>query len=247
MLSPKVLLLQIRKEQLVREEELSSFAHYTGIAKNQFDVLNVFDSPEFEPSVVEPYDAVFVGGASGTSVLQPYKFSFISYCLRLLVHCIDISKPVFASCYGFQLAVIALGGTIIRDPSPVELGTPLISVTEAGKSDPLFHNTPNPFYAISVHQEKALDLPDCCELLAYTDLCVHAFRVKQKPFWAVQFHPEVDNKILKERLGIYKSHYTKDEAHFEEVVSCIQATPDSHLLLKKFTHFIHKKEISKIK
>ena len=234
--TPKVVLLQIRQEASVREEELSSFSQYSGIPKTHISVLNVFDTPQFKPDRVNQYDALFVGGASGTSVLQPDKFPFIKYCINLLLHCIEISKPVFASCYGFQLAVVALGGTIIRDASPVEMGTPAISLTPAAKTDTVFQNIPNPFHAISVHQEKALSLPNSCELLAYTDLCAHAFKVKNHPFWAVQFHPEVNKAILTERLGIYKSLYTRNELHFQEVVSNVVSTPHSHRLLLEFVN-----------
>jgi GMP synthase (glutamine-hydrolysing) len=231
---PKMLLLQIRKEEKVRQEELSSFIQYSGLSHEQIDVLNVFDTPQFESTIIDPYDGLFVGGASGSSVLQPDDFAFIQPCIELLLYCIQKNIPVFASCYGFQLAVIALGGEIIRDEALFEMGTPPISLHESAKEDLLFHDVPNPFHAISVHQEKALQVPDNCTELAYTDICVHAFKVIDKPFWAVQFHPEVDKKILCERLGIYKHIYTKGNEHFMEVLAGVVDTPHSNDLLKKF-------------
>jgi len=230
----RVLMLQIRKEEQVRQEELSSFARYSKLSIEQFDVLNVFDTEHFHPDVVEKYDGVFVGGASGTSVLEPERFSFLQDCFNLLLHCIDINKPVFASCYGFQMAVIALGGEIIRDEELFEMGTPLISLSDASKDDPLFCDVPNPFPAVSVHHEKALELPRNCELLASTDICVHAFRVGSKPFWACQFHPEVDKDIITERLAVYKHIYTNGDEHFREVIDSVVDTPESNALLEKF-------------
>ena len=41
----KILLLQIREDQKVRQEELESFAKYSELDITQFEVLNVFDKP----------------------------------------------------------------------------------------------------------------------------------------------------------------------------------------------------------
>ena len=67
-----------------------------------------------------------------------------------------------------------------------------------------------------------------------TDLCAHAFKVKNHPFWAVQFQPEWNKAILTERLGIYKSLYTRNELHFQEVASNAVSTPHAHRLLLEF-------------
>ena len=234
----KILLLQIREEEEIRDEELASFARFSHLSVKQFDILNVFDTPLFSADIVEPYDALFVGGASGSSVLEGDGLPFFSNCVKLLQYCIEIDKPVFASCYGFQLTVIALGGEIIRDEETFELGTPQIYLTESARVDPLFCNVTNPFYAVSVHHEKALALPACCELLAYTDICLHAFKVVGKSFWACQFHPEVDQEVIRIRLGVYKHIYTEDEEHYYEVINSVLPTPYSNGLLKSFINYI---------
>ncbi|WP_315981349.1 hypothetical protein [Aliamphritea spongicola] len=105
----KTLLLQIRDSPQVREEELQSFATLSGLARSQIDVLNVFDTPDFPATAADGYDALWVGGASEANVLKPDEFTFIDPCLRLIRHCADTGLPVFASCFGFQLAVLALG------------------------------------------------------------------------------------------------------------------------------------------
>ena len=55
----KVLLLQIRRDQQVRREEHESFCDYSGLAKPQVDIHNVFDKPHFEPNIVDGYAAGF--------------------------------------------------------------------------------------------------------------------------------------------------------------------------------------------
>jgi len=231
---PRILLMQIRDQARVREEEYESFLTYSGLESSQLDVLNVFDIPDFGPEVLEGYDALFVGGASEASVLEPHNYPFVMPGVALLRYCIEASVPVFASCFGFQLAVLALGGTIVRDDADYEMGSPPISLTPAAAEDILFRDTPDQFPAISVHMERAPELPENCELLAYTEACPHAFKVHDKPFWAFQFHPEVDRKTLVERLTIYKAKYTDDDGQLDEVLESAQETPESNELLRKF-------------
>lgn len=230
----RVLLLSIRDEKTTREEEHRSFALYSGLMQAQIDVLNVFTTPYFVPEVVLDYDALFIGGASEASVLEPNTYPFVEAGQRLIKFCISRGVPVFASCFGFQLTVLALGGEIMRDKSDFEMGTLPISLTRESRSDPLFHDTPDGFLAVSVHQEKALVTPPGCDLIAKTDECIHVFRVKNRPFWAFQFHPEVDKATLVSRLTIFKERYTEDESHLMEVLAAARETPESNILVRKF-------------
>lgn len=230
----RVLLLSIRDEKTTRDEEHRSFALYSGLMQEQVDVLNVFTEPDFVPDVILDYDALFIGGASEASVLEPDTYPFVRAGQQLIKFCICRSVPVFASCFGFQLTVLALDGEILRDKSDFEMGTLPISLTRKSRSDPLFHDTPDGFLAVSVHQEKALVTPPGCDLIAQTDECVHVFRVRNKPFWAFQFHPEVDKPTLVSRLTIFKERYTEDEDHLMEVLAAVRETPESNILLRKF-------------
>jgi GMP synthase (glutamine-hydrolysing) len=230
----KLLLLQIRDDPRVRIEERESFARFAGIPVEHVDVLNVFDTPQFDREVVDAYDALLVGGASEASVLEPETYNFLEPSQTLLRYCVEISKPVFASCFGFQLAVIAFGGSIVRDQNGFEMGTLPIDLTEAAAGDPVFGGIPAGFRAVSVHKERATVLPADCELLAYTKACPHAFRISGKPFWAFQFHPELDRPTLVERLKIFSADYTDGGNHLQEVLDSIVETPDSNRLVANF-------------
>ena len=232
----RVLLLQIRNEASVREEEYRSFLKYSGLHADQLDTLNAFATPIFGPEVLTGYDALFVGGASEASVLEPGSYPFVASGIALLKYCATTSLPVFASCFGFQLAILALGGTIVRDTKHYEMGTPLISLTPAAANDVLFRDFPNEFPAVSVHMERATDVPKQCELLAVSPACPHAFKLKTKPFWAFQFHPEVDKATLVERLTTYRQKYTGNDLHLAAVLRNAVETPHSNGLLRKFVN-----------
>lgn len=230
----RLLLLQIRDNERVRREELDSFALHTGLKTEQIEILNVFDTPHFAPHSIGGYDALLVGGASEASVLEPETYPFIKSGQDILLYSIDKEIPVFASCFGFQLAVVALGGQVVRDTENFELGVIPIQLSEAARHDPIFAGVPDNFMAVSVHQEKTTELPAGCELLAYTDQCIHSFRVSGKPFWTFQFHPEVDRPTIVERLTIYKDRYTKNDEHLAEVLAATVDTPESNALMGSF-------------
>ncbi|WP_428037052.1 glutamine amidotransferase-related protein [Amphritea sp.] len=230
----KILLLQIRDGEQVRREEHHSFADYCGVVPKQIDILNVFDTPEFPQTAADDYDALLVGGASEANVLRPEQYGFIQGCQDLIKHCAETGKPVFASCFGFQLAILALGGEILNKDVGFEMGAIPIRVADGAADDPLFHDTPDGFFAVSVHRQFAQTIPSSCQLLAYTDECIHSFKLKGKPFWAFQFHPEVDKATLIERLTFYKAHYTDGDGQLDRVLSAAVETPESNILVRKF-------------
>ncbi len=229
-----ILLLQIRDNRNVRVEEHQSFANFSKIEPHQIEILNVFDTPSFKPNLIDNYDALYVGGASEANVLEPKKYPFIKNCIELLRYAAEISKPTFASCFGFQLAVLAFGGIILNKDKDYEMGTVKISLTDKAKSDLVYQGIQDRFPAVSVHRQYASTIPEPLEILAYTGQCVHSFKYKNKPLWAFQFHPEVDRNTLVKRLTIFSRHYTDNAEHLKEVLGSAVETPESNILLGNF-------------
>ena len=230
----KILLLQIRDDVIVRKEELESFAKYSKLELEQFTVLNVFDTPNFNEDVLDGYDALYVGGASEANVLEPKRYKFVNDCISLINHAGESGVPTFASCFGFQLAVLAFGGTILSKDEDYEMGSIPITLTNLAEIDPVFKGTSDEFPALSIHRQYAIELPSNLDLLAYTNQCLHSFKLRNKPLWAFQFHPEVDRATVFKRLAIYKDAYTDSEDQFQKVLDSLVETPESHNLMLNF-------------
>lgn len=231
----QILLMQIRDDDHTRVEEFNEFVRFSGLHPSQLTVLNVFETPDFEPSCMAGFDALFIGGSSDASVTKPDRYPFVVSAQTLLLHCLDAHIPVFASCFGFQVAVVALGGEVQVDKANMEMGTYPMQLTEVAQQDPLFEDVPTGFWAVSGHQERAMTLPEQAVLLAYTDRCpYHAFRIADRPFYAFQFHPEIDPPDLAARITRYKERYLDGDDHLEQVVQSLQATPIANQLIGKF-------------
>ena len=103
--------------------------------------------------------------------------------------------PTWGSCWGVQVATVALGGAVRRNPRGRELGVArAITATAAGRSHPLLAKRPSVFDALCSHIDEIEQLPPGAEVLAQNELCaIQALAVELPPksiFFGTQYHPE---------------------------------------------------------
>ena len=107
--------------------------------------------------------------------------------------------PVLAVCFGHQLVGEALGGRVERNPQGPERGTVEVTLTEAGRHDPLFAGLPARILVQQTHEDALVAPPpaDRATLLATNETCAwQAFAAG--PFLrAVQFHPEMGAETMR--------------------------------------------------
>jgi len=232
----KILLMQIREDEITLQEEIHEFMRYGDLEREQITLLNVFNSPDFASNIIDDYDALFVGGSSDASVIELHAYPFVSECKGLMRYCFDNDVPVFASCFGFQLAIEEFGGSVILDKDNMEMGIYEIFLNDAASDDPLLCDTPKSFYAVSGHKERANKIPNNAIALGHSQLCpFHIVRLKDKPFYCFQIHPEVDRDDLIKRITRYRKRYFEDEAELQRMMDhSVQPTPHANALVKKF-------------
>lgn len=155
--------------------------------------------------------AVFFGGSGAYSVLDDV--DWIHQTIELMLHVVKWQIPAYASCFGFQGLSMALGGTVVHDESLTEMGSVELDLTDAGAQCALFSSLPNPFWAQQGHHDHVLKLPSGVTLLAQGhQVQLQAFRVDGAPFWASQFHPELNLQRTIERFVHYAAHYLDGDA-----------------------------------
>jgi GMP synthase (glutamine-hydrolysing) len=103
--------------------------------------------------------------------------------------------PVWGSCWGLQVATVALGGSVRRNPRGRELPIArAITVTDAGRMHPLLASRPPVFDALCSHLDEVETLPPNAEILASNELsAVQAMAVRTPwggSFFGTQYHPE---------------------------------------------------------
>lgn len=236
----RLLLLQIRDpDDPIIDEERSSFADKAGLEIEQIRLHNLLDGPPTRAEV-EACDGLLIGGSGDYYVSKGHLPAF-DELMRFFREVADRAYPTFASCFGFQLLIQALGGRIVHDPAHTELGTLELTLTEAGRNDPLLGTLPPTFYAQLGHKDRADELPSGFENLVTSELCrFQAFRVPNKPIWATQFHPELDSHTNKSRylryLEGYAEHLTEEER--KETLENYRDSPETGELLKRFIELV---------
>jgi len=230
----KVCLVQIRIKEDILNEEATSFVDATGLQTDQVLVVNPI-LKGLDHSLLNEVDAVLIGGSGAYSVTKDYDWtqdlhSFVSAI-------IDRGVPCFGSCWGHQFLARVLGGEVINDESRAEMGTHEVFLTSNGKEDSLLSTLPDFFLAQMGHQDRVSVLPSTCVELANSKIAPYqSFKVKDKPVYGTQFHPELSAANEKKRLEAYRDAYPamKESDTFQTVYDNVRDTPEVSQLLKSF-------------
>jgi len=101
------------------------------------------------------------------------------------------SFPVLGICAGHQFMANFFGGK--AEPSKIpEFGK--VELTLLNDGCLLFEGVPKKSVVWESHNDEVTKLPDGFELLAESDSCkIQAMKHKNKPFYGLQFHPEVEH------------------------------------------------------
>jgi GMP synthase (glutamine-hydrolysing) len=101
----------------------------------------------------------------------------------------EFHGPIMGICVGLQLMAIHCGGK--AGPSKVpEYGLAKVRVIE---EDDLFKGLPKEFLVWESHNDEVKEAPDF-KVLAVSENCsVQAVKHLKRPYYGVQFHPEVNN------------------------------------------------------
>ncbi len=130
--------------------------------------------------------------------------------------------PFLGCCYGVGTLGKHAGGTVDttygEKPGPIT-----VTLTEEGAADPLLAGLPEEFLAYVGHKEGLTVPPEGAVILATGERCpTQMFRLGRHQY-ATQFHPELDQDGLLERLRIYAHHGYMEAHEAEDVFARIRA------------------------
>lgn len=235
----KILLIQLRKDLYTKQEEYLRFLVAGHLRPAQMDVWDVFYEPDFDKKQLDHYDAVFMGGSSDDPDNEVYfsekEYPFVPAVLSAIKHIRSIGKPFLASCMGFHMVNQALGGEIVIDVPGRESGVYDLSLNEEGRQDPIFVGLPDTFPVVSYHKKRAVSIPEGMVNLGSTESCpYHVIRDKDKPFYAFQFHPELDKGTVIRWSRRYAEKYYLTEEFIKDMENNFQDTGVASSLIGRF-------------
>ena len=235
MTQPRYRLLQAREaDEPTRAEEHAAFADKLGIPADaiaSFDLLT--ERPTFD-RVTAGVDAVLVGGSGrfGINDDTPWLPAFIDVLGELAAR----DYPTFASCFGFQGLVVALGTSVVSDPTCSEVGTYEVSTCTAAASDPVFSFLPAHFAAQMGHKDSAAALPSGAVHLVQSNRCAYQAIRLGNNVYATQFHPELSCADNRQRFQRYFTEYSAafGEQEARSILDAFRPSPEAVQLLPRF-------------
>ncbi|ATG50703.1 glutamine amidotransferase [Brachybacterium vulturis] len=156
---------------------------------------------------------------------------------RILDQVIAQDIPFLGACYGIG----TLGthqGALIDKVHGEPLGAVEVTLTEAGRQDPLIREArlPETFTGLVGHKEAVNTLPEHATVLASGKTSpVQMFRVGTRQY-ATQFHPELDIPSIIERARAYRDHGYFSPDEMEDVFDALrgETADDPPRLLRAF-------------
>jgi len=220
------LLVATRAEDVAADAEYAAFCRYGGLDPEQLHRVRLEQGPL--PAVdLDDYSGVLVGGGPFNSSDPAEQKSSVqrrveSELAGLLDQIVARDFPFLGACYGVGTLGVHQGAVIDRTyAEPISAVT--ITLTEAGRRDPLLADLPPSFDAFVGHKEACSVLPPDAVLLASSATCpVQMFRVREN-LYATQFHPELDLPGIITRIGVYRDYgYFQPKEH-DDVVAGVRS------------------------
>ncbi|GAA4425431.1 glutamine amidotransferase [Georgenia halophila] len=214
------LLVATRTEDAAADGEYAAFLHYSGL--DECDLVRVRVESNPLPDIdLDDWSGIMLGGSPFTSSIPVEHKSDTQRRVEhelggLLERLVDADFPFFGACYGVGTLARHLGA-VLDDTYAEPIGPITVEVTDDGAADPLLDGFPSAFTAYVGHKEAVTKLPPRAVLLGRGEVCpVQMFRVGNN-LYGTQFHPELDEPGIIERIGIYRDAGYFDPAEQAEV------------------------------
>ena len=223
-----ILLVQFRTDQS-GWHEIKCVYEATGLAHNNIAIVNAANEKTSAEDIIDEAnkaDLVLLGGVGESGFeaeTDKAKKAFLAAKRKMepvIEHLTYECIPTLGLCFGHQLIADILGGKVTEDSTLAETGIAKICLTEKGKSDKLLQSMDECFPAVVGHKVSVTDLPDNCTKLAESDCCpIQAFRF-QDVIYGFQFHPELTEETLNDRLEMYPEYKNYDlENSFDQPIT----------------------------
>ena len=154
--------------------------------------------------------------------------------------------PIFGSCWGLQVLVVAMGGEVETNKNGREVGIGrAIKLNRVGQDHAMYLEKDCIFDVVSVHTDHVVKIPDNSVLLASNEMSeVQALELNggSAVCWGVQYHPEFSLSNMADILDVYGPETVRvgvfpDMTYLEsmiEAMRCVNSDKDRYDLRRLY-------------
>ena len=148
------------------------------------------NTASFDEIVKDNIDGLVLSGGAPRIALE----SKLGNCGEILE---KATFPILGICAGHQFMAQFFGGKAAPSKIP-EFGKIEVTIL---KENELFDGVPKKSIVWESHNDEVTTIPDDFELLGESETCkIQAMKHKNKPFYGLQFHPEVEHTEYGEQI-----------------------------------------------
>lgn len=219
----KFVLFEARLDTEMVEHERSCLARAAGLSENQWRIVDMTrELPTL--SMLDGVDAMFIGGTGDYSVAKD-RPPFFQPLVEVTLAALERGLPSLGLCYGFHLMAEAVGGRVVRSPEQGETGTHEVILTEEGRKDCILAHLPERFLAQQGHNDAVEEVPAPFVWLATSERCRwQGLKHPDKPFYGLQFHPELGREDFMVRMRKYAHEYAATPDRYKEIDEQVKET-----------------------
>ncbi len=235
-----VLIMQLRPEDITADNEYEAFLKYGKLSEPDTRRIRIEQHGIPPELCLTDYSAVIVGGspfdistpaAEKSAIQRKIEDDFQHFLAQVLA----LDFPFLGACSGNGLLGHHLGTCISRQYGEA-VGCVTLTMTHAGKQDPLLKDFPDRIDVLLGHKEACDSLPPGASLLLRGEVCpIQMFRVGNNVY-ATQFHPEADAQGFEVRINAYKyfGYFAPEQAQALITTIAQYHTPYAQQILERF-------------
>jgi GMP synthase (glutamine-hydrolysing) len=192
--------------------------HLMGAWMDDVDLVDVRPyAGDDVPATADGFDGLVVmGGAMGAG--DDDAAPWLPATRDLIRAAAAARVPTLGICLGHQLCTVALGGEVRRNPQGRQLGLLEVGWTAAAVDDPLLGGLVGPRRAMHWNDDIAVRLPEGAVQLATASTGEVQAARHAESVWGVQWHPEVDESLVREWMGDESLPPSERERVLDELV-----------------------------
>jgi len=173
---------------------------------------------------------IILGGYMGA--YETDKYEFLNYEYELIETFLKAKKPILGICLGAQMLARALGARVYKGQNGKEIGW--FPVKKVG-NHPLFSHFPESIKVLHWHGD-TFDIPEGAKRIFSSEKYENQGFVYEDRVVALQFHIEVNRKLLKPWISAYEEELKAEKINPETLLTGIDENEEKTLFetCKKF-------------